>query len=237
MKNPLDTWLSKPWNRAQRMPFPRWVDHAVKVLGLIAVAGGGYVTMLVAYGASPKTLAVGYAPEQPVPYSHKLHVGELGLDCRYCHTSVETTAKANIPPTSTCMNCHSMIRTDSAKLAPVRESHASGRPVEWVRVHSVSDYAYFNHSAHVSRGIGCVSCHGRIDTMDVVYQTQPLSMAWCVDCHRHPEKNLRPPAEATNMTWQPTDATGDPMDPFEFGKQFAEDNNINPPTDCSTCHR
>lgn len=233
MKNPLDKILSKPWNRAHKTPFPRWFDHVIKVLGLVVVAGGGYVTMLVAYGASPKTLAVGYAPEQPVPYSHKLHVGELGLDCRYCHTSVEETAKANIPPTSTCMNCHSMVWKESEKLAPVRESFASGQPVEWIRVHSVADYAYFNHSAHVSRGIGCVSCHGRVDTMEVVYQTQPLSMAWCVDCHRHPERALRPPSEATNMTWQPPGG----QDPYEFGEQYAKDNHINPPTDCSTCHR
>ena len=233
MKNPLDKWLSQPWNRARTLPFPRCVDHFVKVLGLVAVAGGGYVTMLVAYGASPKTLAVGYAPEQPVPYSHKLHVGELGLDCRYCHTSVEETAKANIPPTSTCMNCHSMIRKESPLLAPVRESFASGQPVEWVRVHSVADYAYFNHSAHVTRGVGCVSCHGRIDTMDVVYQTQPLSMSWCVDCHRHPERSLRPASEVTNMTWQPPNG----QDPYEFGKSYAEQHSINPPTDCSTCHR
>ena len=164
-------------------------------------------------------------------------MGELGLDCRYCHTSVEETAKANIPPTATCWNCHSMIKTESEKLAPLRESYETGNPIPWVRVHDLPDYAYFNHSAHVSRGVGCVSCHGRIDTMEVVYQSQPLSMGWCVDCHRNPERALRPPEEATNMTWTPRDAAGNELDPVEYGARFAAENDINPPTDCSTCHR
>lgn len=225
------------WNAPTKVIFPKWMDDAVKVLGLCAVLGGGYVTMLVAYGFSPKTTDVGYAPEQPIPYSHALHVGELGLDCRYCHTSVETTAKANIPPTATCWNCHSMIKTESPKLVALRESYETGNPIPWVRVHDLPDYAYFNHSAHVSRGVGCVSCHGRIDTMEVVRQDKPLSMGWCVDCHRNPQRALRPPEEATNMTWVPRDEAGNELDRMEYGTRYAAQHGINPPTDCSTCHR
>jgi hypothetical protein len=221
------------WNAPQKVIFPRWVDPLVKIAGLGAVLGGGYVAMLVAYGASPKTLDVGYAPEQPVPYSHALHVGQLGMDCRYCHTSVDKTANANIPPTATCMNCHTKLLNQSPLLAPVRDSAQTGKPVPWVRVHDLPNYAFFNHSAHVSRGVGCVSCHGRVDTMEVVQQVAPLSMAWCVDCHRHPEKHLRPPEEATNMTWAP--ANGESH--YDHGVRFRAENQINPPTDCSTCHR
>jgi menaquinone reductase, multiheme cytochrome c subunit len=217
------------WNAPTKVIFPRWVDPLAKVLLAGAVLGGGYVSLLVAYGASPKTLDVGYAPEQPVPYSHALHVGQLGLDCKYCHTSVERTPHANIPPTATCMNCHSKVLKQSALLAPIRESYDTGKPVPWIRIHDLPNYAYFDHSAHVSRGVGCVSCHGRIDTMEVVHQVQPLSMAWCIDCHRNPDKHLRPPEEATNMTWTQPDA--------EFGPRFREKNQIHPPTDCSTCHR
>jgi menaquinone reductase, multiheme cytochrome c subunit len=216
--------------------FPRWVDPLAKVLAVGAIAFGGYATLIVAYGFSPKTLDVGYAPVQPVAYSHALHAGALAVDCRYCHTSVERTPHANIPPTQTCMNCHSKILVTSDKLKPVRESHQSGLPVEWVRVHDLPDYVYFNHSAHVTRGIGCVSCHGRVDTMEVVKQEKPLSMAWCVDCHRNPEQHLRPPAEATNMTWAPPE--GDtPEARKAFGATFKKAHGINPPTDCSTCHR
>lgn len=224
------------WNAPQKVIFPRWVDPVVKAVLALAVAGGGYVSLLVAYGASPKTLDVGYAPDQPVAYSHAMHVGQLGMDCRYCHTSVEDTAKANVPPTATCMNCHSKVLTTSPLLQPVRESFQTGKPVPWIRVHDLPDYAYFDHSAHVTRGVGCVSCHGRVDTMEVVQQVAPLSMAWCVDCHRHPERHLRPPEQATNMTWAPPE--GDSPDArHAFGKAFRAQHKINPPTDCSTCHR
>jgi len=170
-------------------------------------------------------------PQQPVPYSHALHVGELGLDCRYCHNTVEQAAVAAIPPTQTCMNCHGRVRTESKKLLPVRASFENNEAIPWVKVHDLPDYAYFNHSAHVTRGIGCVSCHDRVDHMVEVYQAKPLSMSWCLDCHRNPEPNLRPPSEVTNMNWVA------PGDPVEYGKKLAEQNNIDPPTDCSTCHR
>ena len=146
---------------------------------------------------------MGYRPVQPVPYSHKLHVGELGLDCRYCHASVEISAVANVPPTQTCMNCHQLVKRDSEKLAPIRDSAASGRPMRWIRVHKLPDYAYFTHNAHVAAGIGCVTCHGRIDEMETVTQMTPLSMSWCLDCHRNPGPNRRPVSEVTNMKWTP----------------------------------
>lgn len=229
-------WFAR-WNAPTAVIFPRWVDQVVKVLGLLAVIGGGYATAIVAYGFSPKTTDVGYAPAQPIPYSHAIHAGQLGIDCRYCHTSVEDTAKANIPPTQTCLNCHSSILTESPKLQALRDARDSGLPIRWVRVHSLPDHAYFNHSAHVQRGVGCVSCHGRVDTMEVVRTVQTLSMSWCVDCHRHPEKHVRPADKVTDMTWKPVDAEGKPVDPAEVGRQLIAAYNINPPTDCSTCHR
>jgi hypothetical protein len=171
----------------------------------------------------------GYQPSQPVAYSHALHAGQLGIDCRYCHYTVDVAAHAAAPPTETCMNCHTRVRKTSPLLEPIRQSAEKGTPIEWVKVHDLPDYVYFNHSAHVTRGVGCVSCHGRVDQMEVVYQKEPLSMGWCLDCHRAPEANLRPPSEVTNMTWQQPSP--------DFGKEFRAKNNINPPEDCSGCHR
>ena len=211
--------------------FPRWANKTRQLAGIALGVTPLYLIGLSWYGASPKTTDVGYMPKQPVPYSHALHAGELGIDCRYCHNTVEKAAVAAIPPTATCMNCHAKIHTQSPALAPVRESYETGRPIEWIKVHDLPDYAYFNPSAHVVRGIGCVSCHGRVDQMVEVKQDQPLSMSWCLDCHRNPDPNLRPPEEVTNMTWKA------PGDPAEFGKALREKNHIAPPTDCSTCHR
>jgi len=210
--------------------FPKWIDKLRPLvaggLGLLAV----YLVGLVYYGGSPKTTDVGYEPEQPVPYSHALHAGQLGIDCRYCHNTVERAAHAAIPPTQTCMNCHNAIRTESAKLLPVRESYATGLPIPWVRIHDLPDYAYFNHSAHVDRGVGCVECHGRVDKMEVVYQQAPLNMGWCLDCHRNPEPRLRPVEFVTQMDWQHEDRAA-------LGARLREEYDINPSTDCSTCHR
>jgi menaquinone reductase, multiheme cytochrome c subunit len=213
--------------------FPRWANKTRALAGVLLGAAPLYLTGLVWYGASPKTTDVGYEPKQPVPYSHALHAGQLGLDCRYCHNTVEQAAHAAIPATQTCMNCHEMVHTKSDKLAPVRASWETNEPVEWVKVHDLPDYVYFNHSAHVTRGVGCVSCHGRVDQMEEVHQVEPLSMSWCLQCHRNPEKNLRPPEEVTNMTWAPPDG----QDPIEYGKMLREKNHLNPSTDCSTCHR
>jgi len=173
---------------------------------------------------------VGYQPKQPLPYSHAVHAGKLGIDCRYCHTTVETAAAAALPPTQTCMNCHATILADSEKLLPVRESYATGMPVEWIRVHDLPDYVYFNHSAHVRRGVGCVSCHGRVDRMEEVYQAETLSMGWCLACHRAPEQHLRPVELVTAMSWQTED-------PLKTGAELRQKYNIHPSTDCSTCHR
>ncbi len=218
---------------AQKGPFvfPRWTNILRPVLGVLLVGGPAYLLTLAYYGGSPTTLAVGYAPKQPVPYSHALHAGKLGIDCRYCHNTVEQAAFAAVPPTQTCMNCHAGVRANSDKLVPVRESFSTGQPVPWVKVHDLADYVYFNHSAHVRRGVGCVECHGRVDRMDVVNQVQPLSMAWCLDCHRQPETHLRPPEAVTQMDWQA------PEDPAVYGARLRKQNNINPPQDCWTCHR
>ena len=159
-----------------RFLFPRWANLVLPTIILAMVTIPVYAVFFVAYGFSPKTLEVGYQPQQPVPFSHALHAGELGMDCRYCHTSVETAAHASVPATQTCMNCHTQIRPESPKLAKLKESYATGLSVEWARIHKLPDFAYFDHSAHVNRGIGCVSCHGRIDNMEVVYQKSPLSM-------------------------------------------------------------
>jgi hypothetical protein len=190
-----------------------------------------YVVALVWYGASPETTDVGYAPQQPVPYSHALHAGQLGIDCRYCHNTVERSAHAAIPPTDTCMNCHANIRARSEKLAAVRESWETGLPIRWVRVHDLPDYVYFNHSAHVRRGVGCVECHGRVDLMEVVEQVAPLSMGWCLDCHRNPDARLRPPQYVTHLDWVPDG------DPAVVGREIREALDIRPSEDCSTCHR
>jgi hypothetical protein len=172
---------------------------------MIIVGGLGgalYVPVVFGFGASPKTMAVGYAPVQPIPYSHALHAGRMGLDCRYCHTTVEKTPFAAIPPTQTCMNCHTNIRQHSEALKPLHESWETGQPIPWIKIHDLADYVYFNHSAHVTHGVGCIECHGRIDRMDVVRQEKPLSMGWCLECHRDPGSHLRPrDVRVTDMDW------------------------------------
>jgi len=218
-----------------RLIFPEWTQTLNKWVGLLVLGAPVYLIALVAYGVSPEALRIGYQPTQPVPYSHELHIGELGLDCRYCHNTVENAAHAAVPPAATCMNCHTAIHAtgDSAKrLQPVRDAYDNNKTLKWVRVHDLPDYVYFNHSAHVTRGVGCESCHGRIDHMKVVYQDQALTMGWCLDCHRNPEQHLRPPALATQMGYFETVEDQDAL-----GRQLREANNINPPTDCSTCHR
>ncbi len=211
--------------------FPRWTNRLGPALAVVLGGVPIYVIALVYYGFSPGTRNVGYRPDQPVPYSHALHAGDLGMDCRYCHTTVESAAHAAIPPTQTCMNCHKLIKAESEKLALVRESYESGMPVEWVRVHALPDFVYFNHSAHVRRGVGCVSCHGRVDKMEVVTQVESLTMGWCLECHRRPEPHLRPPEFTAQLGWVPEE------DPLALGRRLREENNINPSADCSTCHR
>jgi hypothetical protein len=211
--------------------FPAWTNRLREVAAGAVVLGGAYLTLIGAWVISPATTAVGYMPEQPVPYSHRLHAGELGIDCRYCHSTVEETARASLPPASVCMNCHAMIRTESAALAQVRASFEGSEPLRWVRVHDLPDFVYFNHSAHVNAGVGCVSCHGRVDRMEVVRQVEPLSMGWCLECHRDAAPRLRPPDRITDLAWAP--AVDDPEMAAELAREYA----ITPSTDCFTCHR
>lgn len=215
-----------------RYVFPRWSNLLLPTIGVVALVVPLYAALMVAYGFSPRTLDVGYQPEQPVPFSHAMHAGVLGMDCRYCHTSVENASFAAIPPTQTCMNCHTQIQKDSPRLAKVWESYQTGKPIDWIKVHALPDFAYFSHAAHVNRGVGCVSCHGRIDQMEVVSQHAPLSMGWCLECHRNPDPNLRPVAQVTNLAWdQKVQLT--PEERLSLKELF----NINPSENCSTCHR
>lgn len=215
--------------------FPAWHNKIPKIIfGVVGPVATALVIGAVWYYFSPRNTDVGYRPVQPVPYSHKLHAGDLGMDCRYCHTGAEMGAQARVPPTQTCMNCHTQIKTESAKLLKVRESWASDEPIEWVRVHKTPDYAYFDHSAHVTGGVGCESCHGRIDQMIEVTQAKPLNMGWCLDCHNAPEKHLRPNDKITAMGY------AESMKPEEQAKKGLELKklyNSNPPIHCSGCHR
>ena len=184
------------------------------------------------YGPQQYT-RVGYAPVQPVAFSHAQHAGQLGLSCLYCHTGVEESSVAKVPATQTCMNCHRAIKTESPKLELVRASMETGRPVPWIRVHKLPDFVFFNHAAHVKRGVGCVSCHGKVNEMPVVVHDQPLSMGWCLDCHREPENYLRPVTEATNLAWRPSEGTNQ----RDLGLHLKERYKIQAPEQCVGCHR
>jgi hypothetical protein len=221
-----------------RFLFPRWANLMAPVGAVAAVGGLLYATTIFAFGASPKTMAVGYAPDQPVRYSHALHAGKLGIDCRYCHNTVEKTAFASLPATQTCMNCHTKIWDKSPLLEKVRDSWTTGKPVEWVKIHNLANYVYFNHSAHVNHGVGCIECHGRIDRMDVVFQAAPLSMGWCLDCHRAPESHLRPKdVKVTDMDWKHPEKAEEAA---ALGTKLKQDYQIHDTaymTSCYTCHR
>jgi len=237
--------------------FPRWANYLLPVLVIGVVGGGLYVPVLWVFGASPVTLNTGYQPEQPVPYSHELHAGELGIDCQYCHSTVDQASFAAIPTTDTCVNCHNPemglgIRKGSEKLQPVFDSYKTGQPISdpqtgeagWTKVHDLADYVYFNHSAHVNRGVSCKSCHGRVDKMgeEGVYQAENLSMGWCLDCHRNPEQHLRPVDKVTDLAWQPTQKPGETAREAQLrvGRKMKEKLNIHDQaymTACSTCHR
>jgi hypothetical protein len=171
------------------------------------------------------------AREQPVPFSHRHHVGELGIDCRYCHTSVEKSGYAGIPATQICMNCHTQIWADSPTLEPVRASYRSGESIRWAKVHDLPDFVYFNHSIHIHKGIGCATCHGRVDEMNLTWQEESLHMEWCLDCHRNPQQYVRPREEVFNMAWKPQ---GDQSD---IGPALVAKYNIESRDDCSICHR
>ena len=201
-------------------------------------AGGVLALVLVAaiFGSADRLSRSSYVTrvdtfrEQPIQFSHQHHVGGIGIDCRYCHTSVEKASSAGIPPTKTCMNCHSQIWANSPYLEPVRESFRSDTPLRWTRVHDLPDFVQFNHSVHVTKGVGCATCHGRIDRMPLMYQKSSLLMEWCLECHRNPERFVRPREAVYQMDYQP------PEDQLELGRRLVKAYDIKSLTTCSTCH-
>ncbi|PYR77791.1 MAG: cytochrome C [Acidobacteria bacterium] len=202
------------------------VVTAVLVGGLSIIVFGmswtGYVT------------GQGVTRDQPIQFSHAHHVGSMGIDCRYCHSTVEESAFANIPPTKTCMNCHAQIWTNAPILEPVRASFRDNRPLQWWRIHDLPDFVYFNHSIHVNKGVGCATCHGQVDRMPLLYQEASLQMRWCLDCHRNPAKYVRPRDQVFNMNWEP------PADDPGLGERLVKEYKImdvRQLTSCSTCHR
>ena len=211
--------------------FPKWTNSLPLILAALSLVAGVSVVGFFWYYGSPKYTDVGYRPTQPVPYSHKTHAGDLGIDCRYCHVAVESQAVASVPPTQTCMNCHTLILPESDSLKLIRQSWLTGQPMQWVRVHNLPDFVYFDHSIHVDRGVGCITCHGNIAQMIEVEQKQPLSMSWCLDCHKNPMPNLRPVDQVTNMKWVM------PENHDELTAKFIKANDIAPPIECSGCHR
>jgi hypothetical protein len=232
----------------QEFNFPNWVNRFTFIAILGGLATAGYLATCLFAGIHPTIVNVGYSPKQPVPYSHTLHAGKLKIDCRYCHTTVEQAGHAAIPPTATCGNCHGGERTkagatlgiihpDNPLLQPVRDSLETKEPVEWQRVHNLPDFVYFNHSVHIARGVSCVSCHGRIDKMEVVTQVEPLSMKWCIDCHRNPESHIRDPKLVTQLDFKPLDSDGNEIDFESYGSEWKERLKIQPNISCSTCHR
>jgi len=193
---------------------------------LVALVAG-----LAAINESPYITEVGVARTQPIAFSHKHHVGDDGIDCRYCHTSVEESAFAGIPPTKTCMNCHTQIWADSPMLAPIRESFRTGMPIQWTRVHNLPGFVYFDHSIHVHKGIGCSTCHGRVDQMPLMWRENTLYMDWCLECHREPERFVRPREQVFSMDYAP------PLDQLALGRKLVREYKIEKLTSCSTCHR
>jgi Cytochrome c7 and related cytochrome c/Class III cytochrome C family len=212
--------------------FPRSVNKLPVQITLYLCVVAGIATAGATYYMTPKYTRVGYAPIQPVPFSHAKHAGELGIDCRYCHSKIETAA-ASVPTAQTCMNCHNQIKATSPALEAVRTSYQTGQAIPWVHVHVLPSFVYFDHSIHVNRGISCVECHGKVNEMDVVTQVKPMSMGFCLDCHRAPEGHVREKADIYNLD-SPTLAAAQGI---EAGRAFVHDWNIKPPQSCSGCHR
>lgn len=210
--------------------------RSTNVISRFTIFGGLFVLAGLVFGLatlnrSSWVTRQGIAREQPVQFSHMHHAGELGIDCRYCHTTVERLAYAGMPPTQTCMNCHVEIWRDSPVLEPVRASWRTGESLGWIKVYDLPGYVYFNHSIHVAKGVGCSTCHGDVTKMNVLWQAPTLHMEWCLDCHRHPERYVRPPEHVFDMAWRP------PADQLALGLQLIADYDIRPRTDCSACHR
>ncbi len=228
--------------------FPRSMNPIAKIVVLgLPLMFAGTALGLAAFYRSGYVTGANEVIEQPVPFSHLHHVGQLGIDCRYCHNSVETSAYAGIPPTKVCMNCHQQIWTGAELLEPVRESYRLNKPIVWNKVHNLPQYTYFNHSIHVGKGVGCVECHGQVDQMPLIFQTKTLLMEWCVKCHREPDMHIRPTSEVTSMTWKPSTETfnprtGDkyPTNAKELAKILKDEHGIRDAmtlTSCSMCHR
>ena len=213
--------------------FPKWANRLPVMVITGTLLSGAAVTAGVWYYLTPKYTRVGYQPIQPVPFSHAVHAGQMGIDCRYCHTGVEKSWFSNIPAASTCMNCHTQVLKDDPRLALVRESAATGKPIEWIQIHKLPEFVYFNHSVHVNRGISCVECHGRIDQMDEVYHAKPFTMSFCLDCHRHPELKLRPENKITDLAWKPESEAKQ----LEFGNRAKVEWKVESLQTCSACHR
>ena len=215
--------------------FPRATNiySRLSILGLLVFVGFlGWVVVTISWSGYVTGQHV--TRDQPVQFSHAHHVGSMGIDCRYCHTTVEESAFANIPPTKTCMNCHSQIWTNAPILEPIRASFRENRPLEWWRVHDLPDFVYFNHSIHVAKGVGCATCHGRVDKMPLMYQDAPLTMTWCLNCHRNPANYVRPRDQVYNMAWEP------PSNDPGLGARLVQEYKIasvEQLTSCSTCHR
>jgi len=217
-------------------PVPQVFHRSTNTFSRVSIFGALFFLAAATYGLalinrSSYVTEAGVAREQPIQFSHRHHAGELGIDCRYCHTSVERTASAGIPPTQTCMNCHAQIWVDSPVLEPVRASYRTDTSIRWMRVHDLPDYVYFNHSIHVQKGIGCASCHGRVDQMNLMWQENSLQMEWCLECHRNPERYVRPREEVFNMAWQPAGSQ------LDLGRELVRTYKIRRFTDCYTCHR
>ncbi|MFN2375674.1 MAG: cytochrome c3 family protein [Candidatus Binatia bacterium] len=204
--------------------------YTTLILRGVGLLAGGALFGLYQFNTLPYVTRAYESREQPVQFSHKHHNGELGIDCRYCHTQVEDTAFAGIPATQICMNCHAQIWKDAPILEPVRASYRTGESLEWTRVHDLADFAYFNHAAHLAKGVGCASCHGDVTQMNLTYQVENLSMGWCLDCHRDPAKAVRPKDKLFDTTWVADNQR-------ELGAKLVAEYHVEPRTDCSTCHR
>jgi hypothetical protein len=202
----------------------------VTIFGLLFVVVG-LAFLIAQVHRSPWATEAHVAREQPIQFSHERHVGGNGIDCRYCHTSVEDSPFAGIPPTKTCLNCHSEIFANSPFLQPIRDSFESGRPIEWTRVHDLPDFVFFDHSIHVNKGVGCTTCHGQVDRMPLMAQEQSLQMEWCLDCHRNPEQYVRPRSAIFSVDYQR------PPNQAELGRRLVEEYQIQKLTSCSTCHQ
>lgn len=216
--------------------FPKSANRLPLQIIFFLIITGGLVTAGVTYYFTPKYTRVGYAPVQPVPFSHALHTGQLGIDCRYCHVGVDQGPHSTVPSAQTCMNCHSIIKKDSPLLAPVRASFETGDPVPWVKIHQAPDFVYFNHAVHVNRGVSCVECHGNVTTVEqgeTMAQRQPLSMAFCLECHRDPASRIRDQKEVFNLNSQRLADQGKAAD----AAKLIEHMKVNPPQSCSGCHR